>query len=77
MKLPLVAVSGIEDPVIEITNEKNEELLYILRIKGATYQPKVLTKGSYKVRVGNPETDTWQEKSGVKPGDEEPLNFSF
>ena len=77
LTLPPIKVTGIEDPVVEITDEKDGELLYILRIKGTVYTPKVISKGSYKVRVGNPETDSWQEKSGVKTGAEEPLQFSF
>ena len=77
LTLPPIKVTGIEDPVVEITDEKDGALLYILRIKGTVYTPKVISKGSYKVRVGNPETDSWQEKSGVKTGAEEPVQFSF
>ena len=77
LSLPQLEVSGVEDPVVEITEEKSGELLYILRIKGSSYTPKVISKGTYKVRVGNPETDSWQEKTGVKAGDGETLRFSF
>ena len=77
LTLPVIQVSGIEDPVVEISDEQKGELLYILRIKGASYTPKVTSKGTYKVRVGNPETDTWLEKTGVKPGAGEALQFDF
>jgi len=77
LSLPPLEVSGMDDPVISVTDEESGELLYILRIKGTAYTPKVLAKGSYTIKAGSPEKDLWQEKTGIKPGDKKPLEFSF
>jgi len=77
ISLPRIDVSGIEDPVLEVMDEKSGELIYILRIKGNSYTPRVTGPGTYKVRVGEPESDSWQEKSGIKNGKGDPLVFSF
>ncbi len=76
--LPTIEVTGMEDPVIQIVDESNDEIVYTLRIKGTSFRPKVFRQGSYTVRVGDGKT--WTEHKGVKslPLDaEKTLKISF
>jgi len=38
--------------VVQVINEKTEEIVYTIRIKGTTFRPKVFTDGSYTINVG-------------------------
>ena len=50
--LPTIEVSGMNDPVVQVIDESNGEIVYTLRIKGTTYRPKVFKPGSYTLRIG-------------------------
>ena len=54
--LPEIRVKGMQDPVIQVMNEDTKEIVYTLRIKGSSYVPKVLKKGTYTIIVGEPGT---------------------
>ncbi|NOR74557.1 MAG: twin-arginine translocation pathway signal protein [Draconibacterium sp.] len=58
--LPQLKIKGMVNPVIEVTNEKNSEIIYSIRIKGNSWQPKVFEKGSYTVKVGDPDLNKWE-----------------
>lgn len=77
LTLPSIEVSGIEDPVLEIIDQADNELVYTLRIKGRSYLPKVPRPGTYLVRIGSPEKGIWREREGIRPGGGSPLLFSF
>ena len=51
--LPRVVVRGAVNPVIQVIDEKNGEMVYTLRIKGQRFDPKVFRKGTYTVKVRN------------------------
>ncbi len=53
--LPTLKVMGMIDPVVQIVDESNGETVYMLRIQGQTFKPKVFRKGSYTLIVGEPE----------------------
>jgi hypothetical protein len=59
--LPEIRVTGLVDPVIQVYNQESGELVYALRMDGQFFQPKVFAPGQYIVRVGEPDSDTWQE----------------
>ncbi len=50
--LPKLNIAGEDDPVIQIIDESNNEIVYTLRINGNSYQPKVFKKGLYTIKVG-------------------------
>ena len=58
--LPEIKVSGMKNPVIQVKNEKSNEIVYTLRINGSNYLPKVLEEGLYTIVVG--ELGTKKEK---------------
>ena len=50
--LPIIQAVGKPDPVIQILQEPNNEVVYTIRIKGNTFRPKVFKKGTYTIKVG-------------------------
>jgi len=50
--LPTIVVEGQKNPVIQIVDEVNDEVVYTLRILGNTFRPKVFHQGSYTIKVG-------------------------
>ena len=65
--LPPLDIQGMEDPIIEITNEVTGEMEYILRIKGNSFKPMVFSMDTHTVRIGNPEKDQWKTIQKVNP----------
>ena len=64
--LPTIKVSGITDPVIQVIDEQNREIVYTLRIKGTSFRPKVFKDGTYTVKVGEPDTAKMKILQGVR-----------
>ena len=54
--LPTLKVSGLEDPVVQVIDEANGQVVYTLRIKGTSFRPKVFKAGKYTVRIAEPDT---------------------
>jgi hypothetical protein len=50
--LPELQVKGSENPVVQVIDEANGEVVYTLRIKGVAFRPKVFRMGTYTVTVG-------------------------
>lgn len=77
--LPTISVEGIENPVIEIEDERTGELVYCVRIKGNEFKPKVFEKSSYKVTLKDTEGDIDKIIKGVLPAlnPDEKLIVSF
>ncbi len=56
--LPEVRVTGMINPVIQVIDEDTGEAVYTLRVRGASWRPKVFTRtGTYTLRVGEPGRD--------------------
>jgi hypothetical protein len=53
--LPSLRVTGQADPVVQVVDESNGELVYAMRIKGTSWRPKVFKAGTYTVKVGEGE----------------------
>jgi hypothetical protein len=51
-ELPTIKVSGMVEPVVQVIDEADGEIVYTLRIKGTTFRPKVFRDGTYTVKVG-------------------------
>ena len=66
--LPQIKVNGIENPVIEVIQEENNEMVYTLRIKGNKFKPKVFSKGAYTIRISDPDKKIVQERRNVYAG---------
>ena len=72
--LPTLKVIGAEDPVVQVIDEADNSVVYTLRIKGASFRPKVFKEGLYTVKVG--EGDARKTLKGVEampPGEEKSI----
>jgi len=49
--LPAIEVTGAQDPVIQVVDEFDGEVVSTLRIRGTRWQPRVFREGTYTVRV--------------------------
>jgi len=56
--LPTLTVNGQKDPVVQVVDESNNEVLYTLRINGTSFRPKVFKEGTYTLRIGEGENIT-------------------
>lgn len=77
--LPEIQVSGITDPVIQVYDETDNEVVYTLRIKGDNFIPKVFDKDhQYTVNVsdysGSAATQTFK---GLNIKNKETLSVTF
>jgi hypothetical protein len=67
--LPKIQITGQTNPVIQVIDEANKEIVYTLRINGTTFSPKVFKKGSYTIKAGEGKsikTLTGEESSDKK-----------
>ena len=63
--LPTLQVSGVKNPVVQIVDEANGEIVYTLRIAGQRWRPHVFAPGKYTVRISEPETRRERVVKGV------------
>jgi hypothetical protein len=78
--LPTIEVSGMTNPVMQVIDESNDEIVYTLRINGTSFRPKVFEKGKYTVKVGRQGTRKMKTLRGVQaiaPGKTETLSVKF
>jgi hypothetical protein len=73
-----VVVRGPTDPVVQVINEADRDILYTMRIQGSRFRPHVYGPGTYTVKVGRNKPDAWST-SGLKPnaGDAGPLTVDL
>ncbi|MDE0104010.1 MAG: alkaline phosphatase D family protein [Bryobacterales bacterium] len=63
--LPAVDAQGKVDPVVQVVNEADGEIVYTYRIQGSDFTPSVRKPGRYTVRVFDPETGEPSETTGL------------
>lgn len=63
--LPTINVKGTRNPVVQVVDESNNEIVYTIRIKGTSYTPKVFRKGTYTVKVGEQGTEKMRTLTGI------------
>jgi hypothetical protein len=67
--LPEVAVTGLREPVVRVTDEQTREVVYALRLAGDHFRPHVFRTGTYTVEVGEPGTSRWKVFRSISAGD--------
>jgi len=65
--LPTIEVQGTANPVVQVIDESNGEIVYTLRINGTSFTPKIFKKEKYTVKVGQQGTDKMKILSGIEP----------
>ena len=73
--LPELSIRGADDPVVQVIDEADSEIVYTLRIAGNQFKPPIFQDGSYTILVG--EGDDRITKSGVRPGKDRVLDFQL
>ena len=53
--LPEISIIGLDNPVIQVIHESTNEIIYSVRLNTNIYAPPVYKKGTYTVKIGNPE----------------------
>ena len=56
----------MKNPVVQVINESNNEIIYTLRINGTSFRPKVFKKGKYTIKIGEPGTNKMKTLEGVQ-----------
>jgi hypothetical protein len=64
--LPTIEVSGMKNPVVQVIDESNDEIVYTLRINGTSFRPQVFKTGKYTVKVGQQGTRRWRTLRGME-----------
>ncbi|MCH5376362.1 MAG: hypothetical protein JJ992_20520, partial [Planctomycetes bacterium] len=59
--LPEVTIDGVQNAVLQVTDETTGELVYALRLQGNTVRPWVFRDDLYTVRLGDPDRDIWKD----------------
>jgi hypothetical protein len=78
--LPTIEVEGMTDPVVQVIDESNDEIVYTLRINGTSFRPKVFKTGTYAVKIGQQGTDRMKTLTGIRslgPGKTEKIDVKF
>lgn len=78
--LPTLKVSGMTDPVVQVIDQADGEILYTLRIKGNSFRPTVFREGKYTVKVGELGTDnvkTLKDIESLPPEKKETLKVGL
>jgi len=65
--LPTVEVKGIQDPVIQVINETDKEIVYTLRIRGNSLRPRVFANTPHTVKIQDAATGKTKTLKDVKP----------
>jgi hypothetical protein len=71
--LPTLNVSGVTDPVVQIVDEANGEIVYTVRMAGQSWRPPVFAPGTYTVKVSDPERRKETVVHGVTAGAGSPV----
>jgi len=64
--LPTLKVSGMEDPVVQVIDQADKQIVYTIRIKGTTFRPKVFKPGKYTIRVGEQGTERFRTITDIE-----------
>ncbi len=77
--LPRLQIEGMADPVVQVIDESNDEIVYTLRIQGTDYRAKVFRPGVYTLKVGEPGRDikTIEGIHSLGPSEEGSLRLVF
>jgi hypothetical protein len=54
--LPTLKVAGLKNPVVQVIDEANDEIVYTVRIRGYEFRPKVFASGKYTVTLSDPDS---------------------
>ena len=65
--LPRIRVVGAENPVVQVIDESDGQVVYTLRIRGSTHRPKVFRAGPHTLKIGEPGTTQMKTLEHIEP----------
>src|SRR4030042_30870 len=65
--LPTIEVQGMTNPVVQVIDESNGEIVYTLRINGTSCRPGIFKIEEYTVNIGRQETGEMKTLTGIRP----------
>jgi len=69
---------NVTNPIVQVINESTGEIVYTLRIKGNTFQPKVFKKGVYTIKVGKDKLEkTLEHQRTLEPDQTKTLHIEI
>lgn len=78
--LPTIEVEGMTNPVVQVIDESNGEIVYTLRINGTSFKPKVFKIEEYTVKIGRQGTGEIKTLTGIQPlaaGESDKISVKF
>jgi hypothetical protein len=57
----------MRDPVIQVINEADGDIVYTIRVKGSSFEPQVFEDGTYALSEGEQGTDRMKIFKGLRP----------
>lgn len=65
--LPTLEISGLESPVVQLVDERTDEVVYTVRVPLLTFRPKIFdADATYTIVIGEPGTTNMQTLTGVR-----------
>jgi phosphodiesterase/alkaline phosphatase D-like protein len=64
--LPTIVAPGMPNPVVQVIDEADDEVVYTIRASGRSFRPMVFKQGTYTVRFGE-QPDRMTTITGVRP----------
>ena len=58
--------TDIDNPVIQVANDKTTNVVYTIRINGRQFSPKVFAEGTYTIIVSEPDKGWTQSFKNIK-----------
>ena len=58
--------TDIDNPVIQVVNDKTAEVIYTIRINGRQFRPKVFAEGTYTIVVSEPDKQWAQSFKNIE-----------
>jgi hypothetical protein len=78
--LPTIKVNGMTNPVVQVIDEADGEIVYTIRIEGTSLRPKVFKAGKYTIKVGEQSTGkmkTLKNVQSIAPGKSRTVEVNF
>lgn len=69
-ELPALNITGTKNPVLQVLDEAGKEVLYALRVPPQGFRPPIFARGTYTLRVSEPETGKTKELNGIVASNE-------
>ena len=65
--LPMLEIFGLESPVLQLIDERTDEIIYTVRVPSSTFRPKIFdTQATYTIIIGEPGTPSMRTFTGMR-----------